>query len=184
MRTGPKGAFANLTMSKALPTQSMKPVPSGYYRQRQAEFWRLCEIADGTARNAILSIQEELEAEFVRAWGLSDDTRGQSLEMKMMAARNCDGFDHCTFYYEAKTGSHVVVTQPYLEPAEVVEWLTNGLVVRGQIKPGIIAAPEWAFYYPGYATLIVVKFPPGYERILRALARLWSPAARSSLARN
>jgi hypothetical protein len=56
--------------------------------------------------------------------------------------------------------------------------------VVGQLEPGVMAAPEWAFYYPGHATLIVVKFPPGYERILRALDRLWSPATPRGLKHN
>ena len=104
--------------------------------------------------------------------------------MKMRAARNCPGFDHCTCYYESETKSHVVVTQPYLQTGEAVELLARGLVVPGQPEPGIIAAPEWAFYYPVHATMIVVKFPPEYERILEALARLWSPAAHLSLPHN
>ena len=162
----------------------MKPIPSKHYRERQRELWRLLEIPDGAGRNASLSIEEELEAEFAHAWHLSDDADGVSLEMKMMAARNCPGFDHCTCYYESETKSHVVVTQPYLQAGEAVELLARGLVVPGQPEPGIIAAPEWAFYYPAHATMIVVKFPPEYERILTALARLWSPAAQRSLAHN
>ena len=144
----------------------------------------MLEVPGGSTRSAALSIEEELEAEFVRAWALSDDADGVSLEMKMMAARNCSGFDHCTCYYESETRSHVVVTQPYLEPGEAVELLTRGLIVGDRIQPGIIAAPEWAFYYPGRATLVVLKFPPGYERILRSLDRLWSPAAQWTLMHN
>jgi hypothetical protein len=166
----------------------MKLVPSQHYRERQHELWRLFEVRDGSTLNAGLSIQEELEAEFAHAWGLSCDPDGALHEMKMMAARNCNTFehcfDHCTCYYEAETKSCVVVTQPYLEPGEVVESLTHSLVVPGQVEPGIIAAPEWAFYYPGHATMIVVKFPPGYERVLRALDRLWSPAAQWGLKYN
>jgi hypothetical protein len=77
-----------------------------------------------------------------------------------------------------------VVTQPYLETVEVVESLRHSLVVPGQAEPGIIAAPEWAFYYPGSATLIVVKVSPEYEPVLRVLDRLWSPAAGSRLKEN
>jgi hypothetical protein len=167
---------------------TLKPVPSRHYRDWQRELWRRLEVPDGSNRNAALSIEEELEAEFVHAWGFSDDTDGRSLEMKMMAARHWDGsehcFDHCTCYYESETESHVVVTQPYLETGEAVELLTRGLVVPDRVQPGIIAAPEWAFYYPVHATLIVVRFPPGYERILKALDRLWSPAAQWGLTRN
>ncbi len=163
----------------------MKPGPSKHYRERQDELWRLLEVRGGGTLNAALSIKEQLEAEFVQAWGLSRDADGQSLEMKRLAARHWDGaehcFDHCTCYYEVATRSHVVVTQPYCNTGEVIESLTRGLVVPGQVKPGIIAAPEWAFYYPREVTLVVLKFPPGYERVLRALARLWSPAAQRSL---
>ena len=101
-----------------------------------------------------------------------------------MAAVACRGFDHCTCYFEPQTNAHVVVTQPYLEPAAAGELLTRGLTVVDRIKPEIIPAPEWAFYYPGHATLVVVKFPPGYRKILKALHRLWSPAAQWSLTRN
>lgn len=166
----------------------MKPAPSRPYQERQRELWRLLEVRGGSTRNAGLSIAEELEAEFVQTWGLSGDDDGQSEEMKMLAARHYDGaehcFDHCTCYYETETGSHVVVTQPYMETGEAVELLTHGLVVPGQVQPGIIPAPEWAFYYPVHATMIVLKFPPGYERVLEALAKLWSPAAQASLTRN
>lgn len=166
----------------------MKPVPSKEYQKRQRELWRLLEVPDGAARNAAMSVADQLEAEFVHAWGLSDDSDGVSLDMKMMAARNCNSFDHCfdhcTCYYEGETKSHVVVTQPYRKPGEVVESLTRSLVVPGQVEPWIIVAPEWAFYYPRHATMIVVKFPPGYERILKAIDRLWSPAAQWSLTRN
>lgn len=168
--------------------QTEKPAPSKRFRARQCEVWRLLEVPNGLMRNAALSIAEELEAEFVHAWGLVSDTDGASLDMKMMAARNCDNFqhcfDHCTCYYEAKNRSHVVVTQPYRQPGEAVELLRQGLVIPGKVEPEIIAAPEWAFYYPFYATLIVVKFPPGYERILKAINRLWSPTAQWSLDRN
>ena len=59
----------------------MKPVPSKYYQERQRELRRLLEIPNGAARNAALSIEEELEAEFVHAWNLSDDADGVSLEV-------------------------------------------------------------------------------------------------------
>ena len=147
----------------------MKAVPRKHYQQQQHELWRLLEVAGGSTHNSGLSIAEQLEAEFVEAWGFSGDIDGVSLEMKMMAARNCEGFDHCTCYYESETGSHVVVTQPYLWPGEAVELLRRGLIVGVRIRPEIIAAPEWAFYYPGHATLIVVKFPPGYESILKGI---------------
>jgi hypothetical protein len=137
----------------------MNPGPSKHYEKQQRQLRRLLDIGGGATRNAALSIEEQLEAEFVRDWGLSADIDGVSLRMKMIAAKSRGGFDHWTCYYERETRSEVVVTQPYLEPGEAVELLTRGLSVNGGAQPRIIEASEWAFYYPGEATLIVVKFP-------------------------
>jgi hypothetical protein len=182
--SGAKSAVSRLLMSGTPNSKSMKPVPSEQYVQRQREVCRLYDTTGAAGLIPASSIKSQLEAEFVRAWRFSNDLDGRAHEMKMMAGRNSDGFDHCTWYYEAETGSHVVVTQPYFEPQEVIETLREGLVVEGKVEPELIAAPEWAFYYPGHATLVVVKFSPAYERILEALDRLRLPAARWTLGHN
>lgn len=166
----------------------LKPAPSKHYQERQQELWRLLEVPGGSTLNAAQSLQEELEAEFVDAWGFSWASEEVTQDIRVMLTRNCNGFlhcfDHCNCYYEGETESRVVVTQPYYEAGEVVESLTHSLVVPGQVEPGIIAAPEWAFYYPKHATLIVVKCSPAYERVLWTLDRLWSPAAQACLGKN
>ncbi len=160
--------------------QPKKPAPSKDFIERQRELQRLLDLR-GETRTAALSLEEELEGYFVSAWGFSPDIGGHAREMKMMAGRACDGFDHCTFYYDPATKAQVVVTQPYVDAEEVVEEMTRGLTLGNWATPEIIAAPEWAFYYPGRATLVIVKFPRGYKSILSALDRLWSPAAKASL---
>jgi hypothetical protein len=60
--------------------------------------------------------------------------------------------------------------------------LTESLSLADR-KPDIIPAHEWGFYYPNYATLVVVKFPRSYETILRALNRL-CPDTQSHLEQN
>ncbi len=169
-------------------SSTVKPVPSSRYQMWQRELWRLHEFSGGTARNAVLSIEEQLETEFMHAWGFSDENEEQAYEMEMMARRNCrrsaGGFDHCTCYFEPETKSHIVVTQPYARTSRVVESLTRNLTLLDEMKPEIIAAPEWAFYYPGRATLVLLKFPPRYGTVLEALDRLWSPGAKWSLSDN
>jgi len=159
------------------------PIRSEHYIQQQLVLARLLDLPDGQGRIPALSIEEELEAEFALAWGLSPDHSEPTLEIGWLADTLSRGFDHCTYYYEPKTTAHVVVTQPYLEPREAVELLTETLSL-GDHKPDIIPAHEWGFYYPNHATLVVVKFPPGYETILHALHRLRSQDAQSDLGHN
>ena len=159
------------------------PVRSEHYIQQQLALARLLDLPDGQGRIPALSIEEELEAEFTLAWGLSPDPSEPTLEMGWLADSVSSGFDHCTYFHEPKTNAQVIVTQPYLEPREALELLTNTLSL-GDRKPDIIPAHEWGFYYPNYATLVVVKFPPGYQTILRALNRLRSQDAQSHLEEN
>jgi len=89
--------------------QSVNPIRSEHYQQRQRELERVLEVADGSKRNAALSLQEELEAEFVEAWSFSGDSDRRSLEMRQMAALHCGGFDHCSYYYESITPRSKIV---------------------------------------------------------------------------
>ncbi len=142
-----------------------------YLHQQMLVRW-LLDMPSGAGLALARSLQEQMEAEFIRAWGLLADEHEHALDMQRLAAWSCDGFDHCTYYLDPDTQARVVVTQPYLDASEVVETLTEGLVLPNRKGPQILAAPEWAFYYPGWATLVMIKFPRGYERVLKALNRL------------
>ncbi len=140
-----------------------KPVPSKEYQRRQRELWRLMEFGGPAKRNAALSVEEQLEAEFVQAWGLSKDPKRVSRGLPYLGPTRCAGLDHCTFYYDPETGCQVVVTQPYLEDDEVLESLTTHPKLC-ELKPEIVLAHEWTFYYPGETTLWILKFPCQWQR--------------------
>jgi hypothetical protein len=152
---------------------TIKPTPSPRFIEQQRLCQRLLDIPGGSGTNAASSPKEQLEAEFVQAWGFTHEREEQALEMKMMAAKRSLAFDHCTWYYEPATGAYVVVTQPYLETQEAIDEILDALTVEGWMKPEVLGAPEWAFYYPGHATLVVVKLPPGFEKVLKIFDRLW-----------
>jgi hypothetical protein len=152
---------------------TIKPTPSPRFIQQQRQYQLLQDIPGGWATIAAASLEEQLEEEFVRAWGFTRHREEQALEMKMMAAKRSTAFDHCTWYYEPATSAYVVVTQPYLETQEAIDCISAALTVERWIKPEVLGAPEWAFYYPGHATLVVVKLPPGFEKVLQILDRLW-----------
>lgn len=161
----------------------IKPVPSKCYIERQLSVKRLYEIKNGQGYTKARPICERLEAEFAQAWDFSSENEERGIEIMQMASKTTRTFDHCRWYSEPATKGYVVVTQPYLEPEEAVENIAEALTF-GERMPQIIAAPEWAFYYPGRATLVVVKFSPAYIRILEAMDRLWWPPAKWALATN
>ena len=67
----------------------------------------------------------------------------------------------------------VIVTQPYARAETVVGKMERGLSLGNWLRLEIIAALEWAFYYPGRAKLIGCRRPAGLglEGIERACAR-------------
>jgi hypothetical protein len=77
-----------------------------------------------------------------------------------------EGFDHCTYYYDARAAMPVIVTQPHYDPTEQLE---AGLRLGNWLRPKIIPAHEWSFYHPASGYLVVVKFPHGYGSAVRAL---------------
>jgi len=96
-----------------------KPVPPKWFTERQQELQGLLDLKQGELRMRASQIEEELEAEFVKAWGLSEDIGKQAQAMRISASRACDGFDHCTFYYDAAASAQVIVSQPYADGEEI-----------------------------------------------------------------
>lgn len=178
---GLRPAFSSLLMVHNTIRRSGHPRPSRHYQEQQRETRRLLDLPIAMHYIALLSLQAQLEAEFVQAWGFTLDLDGRALELKQLAAQTCRGFDHCTCYSEPRTGAHIVVTQPYLPTEQAVQILTERLTIVPWLRPEIIPAPEWAFYYPGWATLTIVKFPEGYEKLMKPWSRLWSEAAEAAL---
>ncbi len=63
--------------------------------------------------------------------------------------------------------------RPYRrDPEEVAEELRKRLILGNGPRPEFIPAPDWSFYYPGHARLVVVKFPDTYCDVLRDLYEL------------
>lgn len=102
------------------------------------------------------------------AWQLSSDRRrlayrlGENL--RNMPNRQISGLDHCS-YYTGANGQRVIVTQPY---GDFATELKHNLTLNNVMSPEVIAASEWAFYYPGdsHASLIVIRFPSDYAQAL------------------
>ncbi len=152
-------------------------VPSKEYQRKRHAVWRLMELPGAVGYAEAKPLQEELEDEFAEAWGFTWFCEEHTEEMTWLARQivehaPCRCFDHCTFYFEPETRDHIVVSQPYEDPEEVAEELRKRLILGNGPRPEFIPAPDWSFYYPGYATLVVVKFPDTYRDVLRDLYEL------------
>ena len=151
-----------------------KPVPNKTFVANQRVYKKLLDQPGGSG-GVGKKLEATLESEFMRAWGFERDRSSVPKSIRMIVARVCEGFDHCTYYRDLDSTDTVIVTQPYTEAEELVPNLERGLSLGNWLRPKIVPAPEWAFYYPGRATLIVLKFPRGYKAALTAITRLWPP---------
>jgi hypothetical protein len=104
------------------------------------------------------NIKHALESRFASAWHFLPDRR--QLSRKLYDSLNVPGLDHCEFY-TTEIDQRVIVTQPYGDfEAELIRTLTLSL----EMQPEITTANEWAFYYPGKASLVIMKFPSNYVK--------------------
>jgi hypothetical protein len=151
-----------------------RTVPSKRYIEKQRSHKNLLD-QPGESEDLARKHERALESDFMRAWGFEHARGKAAMSIRAMAGRVCEGFDHCTYYHELDSSDTVIVTQPYARAETLVEKLQRGLSLGNWLRPQIIAAPEWAFYYPGQATLIILKFPRGYQTALAAISKLWPP---------
>jgi len=151
-----------------------RPVPSKSYTANQRLYKKLLDQPGGSG-DLGRKPERALESDFMRAWGF-ERARGQAAtSIRAMAGRVCEGFDHCTYYHDLDSSDTVIVTQPYARAETLVGKMERALSLGNWLRPQVIAAPEWAFYYPGHATLIILKFPRGYKAAITAISKLWPP---------
>ncbi len=160
----------------------MKPNTS--YKKLHSDPQSLTESNEQPSRRTKLT--KQLEKEFMAAWGSAPDRirLGSRLCSTIARFRKKDGkpiegFDHCTFY-TAPGDQRVIVTQPY---GKFAAQLKRDLTLDKGVAPEIIVATQWAFYYPGHADMIVLKFPFNYAKALedfseRQLERSYQAALR------
>src|ERR1700735_3858501 len=141
--------------------------PDASYGELQNERQILIEQHIKTERRD--KLYRELEARFMAAWQFGPDRRRLACRLKenvrIRPDRNISGFDHCTFYTGAND-RRIVVTQPYGNDEAA---LKAGLALDEKMSPEIIVATDWAFYFPGHADLIIIKFPFGYAEAFTKL---------------
>lgn len=134
-----------------------RPTPSAIYREQQQELRELTEANVPTGRK--LRLQRSLEKMFVEAWGFDRDHRRLSYGLGMRLQSS--GLDHCT-YYAGALDERVIVTQPY---GEFASELRRDFTLDDGTAPEVIEASDWAFYYPGHASLVVLVFPFNYSKL-------------------
>ena len=141
--------------------------PNASYKKLQSELQSLTENSEQPSRRSTL--RKQLETEFMATWGFAPDRLrlGSRLCSTIRSFRKKDGnpiegFDHYTFY-TAADDQRVIVTQPY---GKFAAQLKRDLTLDKGIAPEIIVATQWAFYYPGHADMIVLKFPFNYAKAL------------------
>ena len=110
---------------------------------------------EATQRKA--QLKRFLESTFRHAWKFKRDPHARALNFRyrMVTLDSTAGFDHCS-YFSGPNGTLIIVTQPYDDP---IPELREGLD-RANLTADLIPAPEWAFYYPGRATLVILRFSP------------------------
>lgn len=99
------------------------------------------------------------------AWALAPDRMNLGDRLKAQLHRRAGGklhgLDHPSLY-TGQDDQRVIVCQPYgIEAADLAAALA-----LAKLRPEVIQADEWAFYYPGRARLFVIKFPKGYAAAL------------------
>lgn len=103
-------------------------------------------------------------------WGFTTDQEGLGFQLRSQIGligttdiKAIARFDHCT-YYTGANDERVIVTQPY---GDFFAHFQANLTLDDGVAPEIIVATEWAFYYPGRADLIILKFPDKYAEALK-----------------
>jgi hypothetical protein len=143
----------------------MKPEKS--YINLQRELQTLMEQKSQPDRRR--QLEAELQSKFMAAWKLQPDRL--RLSERLAGVIKClpsktggtiNDIEHCS-YYTGANDQRVIVTQPY---AIIDNGLRRDLWSNEKMVPEIIVATEWAFYYPGHAALIILKFPSDYKKAL------------------
>lgn len=133
----------------------MKPTPNAAYRKMQEEF-------SSAERKQRWALSKKMESEFVAAWGFGKDRLRLAVKLRDAIGLQVRGFDHCSFY-TGHNDQRIIVTQPY---GDFEQELRRSLTLGEGAAPEVVNATEWAFYYPGEAQLLILKFPPLYAKSL------------------
>jgi hypothetical protein len=157
---------------KQLMEKTEQPKPDDSYKKLQNELKILIENSDHSSRRT--KLPKELEKKFMAAWGFSPDRRKLSYKLydkvRLILTkdeRTIEGLDHCTFYSGAGD-ERIVVTQPYDLSSPQFE---RDFTLDKGLRPEVVNATDWAFYYPERADLFIIKFPSGYEKALAKILR-------------
>jgi len=142
--------------------------PDASYVKLQRELQTLIEQSVTTRRRGELKTQ--LEAKFMAAWGFTRDRLRLGARLRdaitlasLPAGELTGGFDHCS-YYTGAGDQRIIVTQPY---GDFEDELRTKLRLDDNMAPEVIVATKWAFYYPGHADLIIIRFHRNYREALR-----------------
>lgn len=152
------------------------PTPYQEYLEDQKELSALQNKS--YTRDIIWSVEHihrDLESDFMSGWGLKKDAyrRAERLFCKLGSPDRL--WDHMSFFQTSALsplglGRLVIVTQPYLEPYPIgmpvaKEHSAHSLAdfARGIYKHRgieVVVANEWAYYFPGSASMLLLSFPP------------------------
>ena len=142
--------------------------PDASFVKLQTQLLRLININDITSDRT--KIRTRLEKQFMAGWQFVPDRLrmraklAKAIRLFRTKDNECvRGLDHCT-YYTGANDQRIIVTQPYdASASEIVEDLT----LHDGIRPEVIDATEWGFYYPDKAGLFILKFPFGFLKAMQ-----------------
>ena len=156
--------------------------PDNSYKKLQVRIRSVLENSDTSGERC--KIEKQLEMKFMEAWGLAHDRLrlGCKLANAVRIFSRKDGgcvrgLDHCT-YYTGPYDQRIIVTQPY--GSTLIE-IQEDLNLGNGICPEIVDATEWAFYYPGHASMFIVKFPFGFAEQMKRTRRQWDNEEKQQL---
>jgi hypothetical protein len=145
-------------------TADTYPKPNEAYRETALLVQRLMaqkspdEIGGKIARSEELQkLKNNLRGEFQKAFGFSDDDlkRTARFYWRLFNSKlkpNSIDFDHKDFFQHGQ--NLVMVFQPYgLDYQDLSRWCHS-------VGASFVVAKEWAYYYPGHATLFFIEFTP------------------------